>query len=225
MIAGDTTAWLLSTHLENRMSSTVQPSLNGRAKKTLAFQLDRLDTILDGLADALNGAVSDAVRETVGVAAKEAVRVALDEALSQPKHISCQQKPNAFKRLWLWMKHATGTMICKIRETVQTAYQTVRQRGSRLLSATALALQSCITGVKSRTMRIGIILGAGVSCVLSLFRNDAKFIWWSAGMVVGSMLLESYFGTLGTLIMGGSLLYLTLQPSSRAVNQPAMHET
>ena len=32
------------------MSTTTPDSLNGRMKKTLSFQLDRLDTILDGLA-------------------------------------------------------------------------------------------------------------------------------------------------------------------------------
>jgi hypothetical protein len=50
--------------------STTTPSLNGRMKKTLSFQLDRLDTILDGLAEALNGAVAEAVKEAVGPAAE-----------------------------------------------------------------------------------------------------------------------------------------------------------
>lgn len=35
---------------------------NGKTRKTLADQLDRLDRILDGLAEALNEAVADAVR-------------------------------------------------------------------------------------------------------------------------------------------------------------------
>ncbi len=48
------------------MSTTTPAGLNGRMKKTLAFQLDRLDSILDGLAEALNGAMADAVKETVG---------------------------------------------------------------------------------------------------------------------------------------------------------------
>jgi hypothetical protein len=50
---------------------------NGRVpRKSLASQLDRLDTILDGLADALQGAVADAVREALAPAVRDAVREA-----------------------------------------------------------------------------------------------------------------------------------------------------
>jgi hypothetical protein len=42
---------------------------NGRLpRKTLSAQLDRLDDILDGLADSLNGAVAQAVKDAVGLA-------------------------------------------------------------------------------------------------------------------------------------------------------------
>src|SRR5262252_1597692 len=62
-----------------------ETTVNGRAqRKTLANQLDRLDAILDGLADALEEAVADAVKQAVTVAAREAVQSALHEVLSSP---------------------------------------------------------------------------------------------------------------------------------------------
>jgi hypothetical protein len=62
------------------MSETKE--LNGRvARKSLAEQIDRLDGILDGLAEALNGAVADAVRGAVGAAVRDAVEEAVAAAV------------------------------------------------------------------------------------------------------------------------------------------------
>jgi hypothetical protein len=56
-------------------------STNGRGeRKSLAGQLDRLDRILDGLADGLNEAVALAVKETVAAAVEVAVREVLANA-------------------------------------------------------------------------------------------------------------------------------------------------
>src|SRR6476661_8027626 len=63
------------------MSTT---NLNGQ-RKTLATQLDRLDSILDGLAEALNEAVADAVRQSVAAAVGEAVQAAIKEVLTHPE--------------------------------------------------------------------------------------------------------------------------------------------
>jgi hypothetical protein len=57
---------------------------DGRARKSLAEQIDRLDAILDGLSEALGGAVTAAVTEAVGVAVKEAVQGVLAEVLTNP---------------------------------------------------------------------------------------------------------------------------------------------
>jgi hypothetical protein len=57
---------------------------DGRARKSLAEQIDRLDAILDGLSEALQGAVTAAVTEAVGVAVKEAVQGVLAEVLTNP---------------------------------------------------------------------------------------------------------------------------------------------
>ena len=54
------------------------------ARKSLADQIDRLDGILDGLAEALNESVADAVRDVIGHAVREAVSAAVTEVLSSP---------------------------------------------------------------------------------------------------------------------------------------------
>lgn len=58
---------------------------NGRGRKSLASQLDRLDQILDCLSDGLNEAVATAVKEAVAVAVEQAVRTALCEVLTNPE--------------------------------------------------------------------------------------------------------------------------------------------
>jgi hypothetical protein len=62
-------------HEETPMTATMT---NVRTRKSLAEQIDRLDAILDGLADSLNEAVAGAVRE----ATASAVRQALVEVLT-----------------------------------------------------------------------------------------------------------------------------------------------
>jgi hypothetical protein len=61
------------------MSATA--TANGKARRTLAEQLDRLDGILDTLSEGLNEAVSDAVRQGT----RSAVRDAIVEVLTNPE--------------------------------------------------------------------------------------------------------------------------------------------
>src|SRR5262249_40881380 len=57
---------------------------NGKTRKTLSEQIDKLSSILDGLSDNLNAAVADAVREATGAAVQDAVQKALVEVLTTP---------------------------------------------------------------------------------------------------------------------------------------------
>jgi hypothetical protein len=64
--------------------TTTKTYANGRERKTLAGQIDRLDTILDGLSEALSESVSTAVQEAVSLAVKVAVQTVLTEVLTNP---------------------------------------------------------------------------------------------------------------------------------------------
>src|SRR5262249_27454090 len=57
----------------------------GTARKSLAEQIDRLDHILDGLAEALNESVAAAVQQAVGEAVAVAVQAAVVEGLTNPE--------------------------------------------------------------------------------------------------------------------------------------------
>jgi hypothetical protein len=57
---------------------------NGKLRKSLSEQIDRLDAILDGLSAALNESVAGAVQEAVGLAVREAVQAVLTEVLANP---------------------------------------------------------------------------------------------------------------------------------------------
>jgi hypothetical protein len=63
---------------------TTTMTSNGRPRKTLASQIDRLDTMLEGLSENLNEAVADVVRTAVVIAVREAVQGALAEVLTNP---------------------------------------------------------------------------------------------------------------------------------------------
>lgn len=190
------------------MSATIQSGLNGRFKKSLAFQLDRLDSILDGLAEALNGAVADAVKQAVGEAAREAVKVAMAEATPQAKP---QQPATPASRLFAQAKTQAEGALRGVMRFFTRALLKVKQCCTRYSASTLLAAQSAIVTVRSRSMRVGMLLGAVASCVMGFFRKDYQKVWWGTGIVLSTMLMESYFGTLGTLLLGGGAIYLAIQ--------------
>jgi hypothetical protein len=63
----------------------MQSTMNGRKRPSLSEQIQRLDSILDGLAENLNAAVADAVKAAVAVAVKEAVEAVLMEVVTNPQ--------------------------------------------------------------------------------------------------------------------------------------------
>ena len=63
--------------------TTKVETMNGQERKTLASQLDRLDTILDCLSDGLNQAVGTAVEKAVELAVKQAVGQAVAQAVHE----------------------------------------------------------------------------------------------------------------------------------------------
>jgi hypothetical protein len=58
---------------------------NGKARRSLATEIDRLDQMLDGLANGLNEAVGDAVRAALGGAMRETVQAVLKELFTNPE--------------------------------------------------------------------------------------------------------------------------------------------
>jgi hypothetical protein len=61
------------------------PGTNGRKRPQLTDSISRLDSILDGLADAIPETVASSIRESLSVDIKEAVQTALSEAFTSPE--------------------------------------------------------------------------------------------------------------------------------------------
>jgi hypothetical protein len=123
---------------------------NGRGRKSLASQLDRLDQILDCLSDGLNEAVATAVKEAVAVAVEQAVRTALCEVLTnadvlalvrgaaeQSQTSQPTSKPVGVRvrerigKVMAWIGHRLrqfGRMCCVAKNRVQTGVATFRRR-------------------------------------------------------------------------------------------------
>jgi hypothetical protein len=105
--------------------TTTMTNPNGRTRKSLAEQIDRLDAILDGLSEALQGAVAAAVQEAAGRAVQEAVQAVLAEALTNPAlreralpvdsqpapQAVCPPIPRPMARLAAWLGARVGGWV------------------------------------------------------------------------------------------------------------------
>jgi hypothetical protein len=68
---------------------------NGKLRKSLAEQIDRLDAILDGLSAALNESVAAAVKEAVGLAVREAIQAVMTEVFANPAVLELLSGPTS----------------------------------------------------------------------------------------------------------------------------------
>jgi hypothetical protein len=135
-------------------------------RKQLSDQLDRLDSILDGLSAALNEAVADAARQGV----KEAVTAAVVELLtnpdlkaalhqaSAPEGEPSSQKPTLMQRLKAKVKQATGA----VNTVIAAAASFVADRARAVATAVGHLLPRLR---ESRPVRTGIALALAAAAI------------------------------------------------------------
>jgi hypothetical protein len=71
------------------MAATINPAANGqKQRRSLSHELDRFDSMIDGLDQAIQNVIGDAVKESVGAAVGEAVRATVLEIASNPDLIA-----------------------------------------------------------------------------------------------------------------------------------------
>jgi hypothetical protein len=165
-------------------TTTTRIPSNGQPRKTLASQLDRLDSILDGLDAALSGAVQDAVEQAV----KQAVQAVLTEVLTNrqlqeqlqqaaepvPLAEPTHRKLSIANRVW----QAT---TANVRRTVQTVQRLGRGVGMALVAAGAAvagivyAARRQIASVTSTVYRHGKRLVRGAVSYLTSFLPTFAF--------------------------------------------------
>jgi hypothetical protein len=146
---------------EKQVMANNNANVNGSQRKSLASQLDRLDRIIDVLAEGLNEAVADIVRQTVASAVQQTVEAVLREVLSrpevlralapppavsvaQPAPVQPVRGPSLLRRCWtwLWNKLSSAAVLCS---KLSSACASLRGK----LSSAGLALGSKLgTAVK-----------------------------------------------------------------------------
>src|SRR5262245_45363430 len=177
------------------MSTTI---LNNGGRKTLASQLDRLDTILDGLAENLNEAVAmaaaNSVKEIVNVAVQEAVRAALVEILANaevqkrlinappttPTMIHLREKARS---CWSWIVRAAKGTWTKIVAVAAVVGNKVKEMGSSLVRVASTKVQQARKEIV-RSIRRGWMLMTTIGALAKRFRTQL-LLAVGVGVLVG----------------------------------------
>ena len=125
---------------------------NHRPRKTLADQIDRLDTVLDALSDGLNESVRDVVANVVERVVHEAVRAAVTEVLANvelQRRLATPTKadPKPIQRAW----HGLTGLTTRCWNWMVGA---LRSTGRIVTSSTAAVREHTHAGVKETAQRI-----------------------------------------------------------------------
>src|SRR5262245_44160735 len=178
-----------------RMSTT---TLNNGVRKTLASQLDRLDMILDGLAENLNEAVAmaatNSVKEIVNVAVQEAVRAALVEILTnvevqkrlinvQPATPTMIQLREKARSCWSWIIRATKGTWTKIVAVTAVVGNKVKELGSSLVRVASTKVEQARKEIV-RSIRKGWMLMTALAALAKRFRKQLV-VAVGVGLLVG----------------------------------------
>src|SRR5262245_15478729 len=177
------------------MSTT---TLNNGVRKTLASQLDRLDAILDGLAENLNEAVAmaatNSVKEIVNVAVQEAVRAALVEILTNtevqkrlinvlpatPTMIHLREKARS---CWSWIIRAAKGTWTKIVAVSAVASNKIKSMGSSLVRVASTKVEQARKEIV-RSIRRGWMLMNAMAALAKRFRKQLV-VAIGVGVLVG----------------------------------------
>jgi hypothetical protein len=209
-------------------ATTTNP--NGRTRKSLAEQIDRLDEILDGLAENLNAAVVDAVagavKEAVTVAVQEAVHAAVLEVLTNAelrKRLGVTQVPasrpsapvivvlaNTMRRCWSWLTGAYDTAKTVAKKAASKATEAVQ----RCLATGRRKLQEVReqVAVKART---GWMLAVALAALAKRFRKQL-LVALAVGVLVG---VVCYLGGREVASLGCALAGFTASLATGVVNR------
>jgi hypothetical protein len=201
-------------------------TLNAGARKTLASQLDRLDTIIDGLADNLNEAVAlaaaDSMKEIVNVAVQEAVHAALVEVLSNAelrKRLAnpADGRPTTIRLVrscWAWIVGTAKGIWNKIVAVTYMAGDRLKAQGGPLLAATGVKLQQTRKEI-ARRFRSGWMLMTALAALAKRFRTQL-LVALGIGVLVGAV---CYFAGREVASLGCGLAGCVGSLASGAVNR------
>jgi hypothetical protein len=209
------------------MGATAQN--NGR--KTLSSQLDRLDVILDALADNLNDAVAaaaaGAVKEVVTVALQQAVHTALVEVLSNAEVLSrltASQTVNVpppaplmvrlarkARSCWAWLVSSAKATASKMAAMARTLPATVMTVESSLATTARTKVRQA--GKQAvQAARSGWMLAVALAALVKRFRTHL-IVAVGIGLLVGGV---CYVGGREVASVGCGLAGFAASLASRA---------
>ena len=172
----------------------MQPVLtNSKVRKSLSEQIDRLDKILDGLAEALNGAVADAVTQAVGLAVKEAVQTVLTEVLSNPdlrahlqgSAVAPANTPVAGLLPARSIMNRVGTTVTRLARWCSVRFRALSQASRRIMQQVrwvATDLAARLSGLRLLVLPLVAALVLGVATGVAAYCAGP----WLAGVVGGT---------------------------------------
>jgi hypothetical protein len=189
---------------------------NGRAqRKSLAEQIDRLDLILDGLADGLSAAVADAVTAAVGTAVAAAVR----EVLSNPQllqRLRPEPAPTAGKvgKLARWLCGGLAGALRRCWRGLAGVAERGRQRVTEVAATVRVGRQALAGRVRAgmSAFRRRVWLGGALAVLLARRYRRPLLAALAVGAAVGlgcylagpavSSAVSGLAGFVGSLVAG-----------------------
>ncbi|HEX3146888.1 MAG TPA: hypothetical protein VHR66_02230 [Gemmataceae bacterium] len=179
---------------------TATATMNGKPRKQLADQLDRLDeqmerhdAILDALAEGLNGAVTDATREGTRLAVKDAViELLTDPELRAALHQATASTATAKVSLWSRLRQRARDLGKKARAlgvatlATMTAQVPAIQRAAR----SAAGYAGLMWRVK-KVVLVGLGVGAAVAAVSYLSSHGLAATLSGVGAAVTTVAIQT----------------------------------
>lgn len=137
---------------------------NGQVRKTLSEQLDRLERILSGLSETLQGSITSAVKE----ATAEAVQATLTEILTSPELMGLIGASRAPDPTVETAPPAPDDNGPGIRDRVGSALNWAGQKVRSAREACARKL-SCVLGLWGLRRQLAVSLGVGAAAGLAAY--------------------------------------------------------
>jgi len=171
-------------------------------RKLLSDQLDRLDSILDGLGEGLNGAVADAAREGIRLAVRDAIveimtdatlraklhNASVPETPTEPAHEN--EKPGFWKR----MKTYTAQAAESVGRLASSAATAVKARVRVLSQKAAETVQSIRDLGTLKTTVLVVALTVAVVSYLAPHAASAALSGISSAVAVVAVRLGVWLG-------------------------------
>jgi hypothetical protein len=177
------------------MTLTMNAGGNGKVRKSLASQLDRLDAMLDGLGEAIPQVVAETIRAVAGPMVQEAVQAALKELLSNPAILeklriaTAPVAPAPTAQLKVTVRERLARAWRRVRAGVGRGYAACRSGLCRFGSAAADLWHRAVQRIATACAPLSVLRHVGHYFLIALAIGIAvSAAAWFSGPAVASAL-------------------------------------